>query len=92
LLGVIGFALRQRRDDIIHDIAESSELMVIACGSEAILSWWSWFYAVFKAPDGVDKADLPLMHDQFDGVKILSALKALGKIVSGIDRGVKTAA
>jgi hypothetical protein len=56
------------------------------------LSWWSWFYAVFKPPDGVDKADLALMHDQFDGVKILSALKAPGKIVSGIDRGIKTAA
>jgi hypothetical protein len=33
LLGVIGFVLRQRRDDIIHDIAESRELMVIACTS-----------------------------------------------------------
>ena len=53
---------------------------------------WSSLYAVFKPPDAVDKADLQMMHDQFDRIKILSAVKAPGKIVSGIDRGVKTAA
>ena len=82
--------MRQRRHDI-QDIAEGSGLMVIACGGEHILSW-SCFYAFFKPPDAIDKADLPLMHNQFDGIKILLAVKAPGKIMSGIDRGIKTAA
>jgi len=65
--------------------------MVIACAGGRILSWSS-LYALFKPSDAVDEADLQMMHDQFDRIKILSAVKAPGKIVSGIDRGVKTAA
>jgi hypothetical protein len=53
---------------------------------------WDWFYAVFKPPDAVDKADLLLMHDQFNGVKILLTCKAPGEIVICIDGGVKAAA
>ena len=91
LRDLIRFAVRQRWHHISQDITDTSRWMVTACAGGRILRW-SRLYAVFKPPDAVKKADLPLMHDQFDRIKIFSAVKAPGKIVSGIGRGVKTAA
>jgi len=47
---------------------------------------------VFKPFDTIDKADVELVHDKFDGIKILSAWKASGKIMRGIDGSFKTTA
>ena len=49
-------------------------------------------HAVLKPFDTVDKADIKLVHDQFDGVKVPLAGKASGKIVTGIDGRVQTTA
>jgi hypothetical protein len=49
-------------------------------------------HAVLKPFDTVDKADLHLVHDQFDGVKVPSAGKASDKIVSGMDGRVQATA
>jgi len=48
-------------------------------------------HAALKPFDTVDKADLQLVHDQFDGVEVPPAGKASDKIVTGIDGRVQTA-
>ena len=72
-----------------EDIADGSRLDLLFW--DGILSLCSGD-AFFKPLDAVDKIDLKLVHNQFDGVKILPAGKAPGKIMSGIDGSVKTAA
>nr|WP_054701832.1 hypothetical protein [Desulfosarcina cetonica] len=49
-------------------------------------------HAALQPFDTVDKADLQLVHDQFDGVEVPSARKASGKIVTGIDGCVRSTA
>lgn len=48
--------------------------------------------AAFQPFDAIDKVDLKLVHDKFNGVKFLPARSASCKIVNGIDGSVKTAA
>ena len=74
----------QRRHHIGQDITDASWLEVITWGGDRILCRYSW-YSFFKPLDAVDKVDLQLAHDQFDGVKILLAGEAPGKVMSAID-------
>ena len=79
----------RRRYHIGQDIADAGWLGIIAQGF--ILSRRRW-YAAFQPLDAVYKADMQMVHDQFDRVEVFTAGKAPGKIMRRIDRGVKTAA
>ena len=78
--------------DIGQDIADGGGLRVSPFSGVCIVMGRCRLHAFFKPLDAVDKADLQLVHDQFDRVKILLAGKAPGKIMSGIEGSVKTAA
>lgn len=49
-------------------------------------------YAALKPFDTIDKADLTLMHDQFDGIKIVPAGKASDKVENSVDGRVSATA
>ena len=48
--------------------------------------------ALFEPFDTVDKVDLQLMHNDFNGIKILSTVKAAGQIMLSIDGCIRTVA
>lgn len=88
----VGFAIGQRRHYIGQDIADGRGVSGLVPTSGGFLMSLYGRYPVFKPFDTIDKADLKLVHDKFDGIKILPAGKASCKIMSGIDASVKTAA
>ena len=83
---IFGRVFRQDSRQDIADIGSSRPMPAgVGCGT-----FYCLVFLTFEPLYTVDKTDLQLMHHDFDGVKVLPAVKAAGQIVPVIDGSIKS--